>query len=495
MPEPEPDPSHSRAGARSGAEPEPLPEPDAASVPRLRTSAPSSSPHAAKATIDSEASTANGTLRARRTHGCLPRLTAAAKPRVRCGVSCRSCRTGTLALDGRRLRRSPRSLAALAFLPGRALRRRPHRRRRAAVPADGDQPRRGPRPRHRRRARRRPLARLPRRRPAPPDRSRRRRAARSARTIPGCRRCSPSRSAWPVGPGPRSPWRSSTAPWPRCSCGRPCAASACRHGVAAPDRARPHDRPADRRLRRPGLPRAAGRAVRRRHRRPRPAPAATAARPSPASSPWPSAAAWLSVKYVPVAGVAAALALWTRVPRRGPPGRVGVAVGAAGVLGVLYAVAHVRWYGGLTPYASGDFFADNGGQLSVMGDRPNRLGPHAAASPACSSTATSGSPRGSRCGSPSCPASARWSSAARRAGSCSPPRSPPAGRWRRGSPSRCTAGGSPAATSLHALPCAVLAIAWWLDRARRRADRGLGGRRRRRRVDACGWPPTPASAT
>ena len=50
-----------------------------------------------------------------------------------------------------------------------------------------------------------------------------------------------------------------------------------------------------------------------------------------------------------------------------------MAVGAAAVLGALWAAAHVAWYGGLTPYASGDFFAENGGQLSVMGDQPDRV--------------------------------------------------------------------------------------------------------------------------
>lgn len=85
-----------------------------------------------------------------------------------------------------------------------------------------------------------------------------------------------------------------------------------------------------------------------------------------------AAAAWLSVKYVPVAGTATAIALWMAW-RGGDRREVGVAAGALGVLGALWAAGHVAWYGGLTPYASGDFFAANGGQLSVMGDHPDRL--------------------------------------------------------------------------------------------------------------------------
>jgi hypothetical protein len=86
-------------------------------------------------------------------------------------------------------------------------------------------------------------------------------------------------------------------------------------------------------------------------------------------------AAWLSVKYVPVAGAASAVALWGWWRRGDRRDRlaVGGAVGAAAVLGTLYAIAHVAWYGGLTPYASGDFFVDNGGQLAVMGDHPDRV--------------------------------------------------------------------------------------------------------------------------
>ena len=69
---------------------------------------------------------------------------------------------------------------------------------------------------------------------------------------------------------------------------------------------------------------------------------------------------WLSVKYAPVA---AALGLVALI--RWPARRVVLAT-AAGVSGIVFAVAHLRWYGGLTPYAVGHHFAD--GQLDVMGE-------------------------------------------------------------------------------------------------------------------------------
>lgn len=71
MPEPDPDPDAAEPDPDpDAADPDPDdpdPEPDAASVPRLRTSAPSSSPQAAKAATDTTARQANGMLRARRT--------------------------------------------------------------------------------------------------------------------------------------------------------------------------------------------------------------------------------------------------------------------------------------------------------------------------------------------------------------------------------------------------------------------------------------------
>ncbi|HEX5615773.1 MAG TPA: hypothetical protein VFZ83_11535, partial [Acidimicrobiia bacterium] len=56
-------------------------------------------------------------------------------------------------------------------------------------------------------------------------------------------------------------------------------------------------------------------------------------------------------------------------------GRVADATRAAAALVVAaaaFAVAHLAWYGGLTPYASGDHFVD--GQLTVVGSDPDYVG-------------------------------------------------------------------------------------------------------------------------
>lgn len=82
---------------------------------------------------------------------------------------------------------------------------------------------------------------------------------------------------------------------------------------------------------------------------------------------------WLGVKYVPVAGVLALLGLaglWRAGRRRWAAGAAGALVAA----GVAYGVAHMAWYGGLTPYAAGSFFTEHGGQLSVLGTGPDYLG-------------------------------------------------------------------------------------------------------------------------
>ncbi len=98
---------------------------------------------------------------------------------------------------------------------------------------------------------------------------------------------------------------------------------------------------------------------------------------------------WLAVKYVPVAATLAVFGvvrLWRR-GGRGAGGRWVPAVlgssdrrAAVTFLAVLalaggaYFTAHLAWYGGLTVYASGDFFRAHGGQLSVVGTDPNYLG-------------------------------------------------------------------------------------------------------------------------
>ncbi len=175
-----------------------------------------------------------------------------------------------------------------------------------------------------------------------------------------------------------------------------------------------------------------------------------------------TAAAWLSIKYVPVAGLAAVCALWGWW-RRGDRRAVGVAVGAAAVLGALWAAAHVAWYGGLTPYASGDFFAENGGQLSVMGDKPDRVARSVrllgllvdrdfglgAWQPlwllVIPAVAVLAMRRPPRWGSIAAPLAAGWVMATWIAVTMH-------GWW------------FPGRHLVHALPCAVLAIAWWLDR-------------------------------
>jgi hypothetical protein len=140
-----------------------------------------------------------------------------------------------------------------------------------------------------------------------------------------------------------------------------------------------------------------------------------------------------------------------------------VAVGAVAVLGALYGLAHVAWYGGLTPYASGDFFVDNGGQLAVMGDHPDRIGRSVRllgllvdrdfglgawqplwllVVPAAAVLLLVRPPRWLLLAAP---LAAGWAMATWVAVTMH-------GWW------------FPGRHVVHALPCAVLAIAWWLDR-------------------------------
>jgi len=73
---------------------------------------------------------------------------------------------------------------------------------------------------------------------------------------------------------------------------------------------------------------------------------------------------WLAVKYAPVA----AMLVVTALVRRRSWGWLALLGAAAG----LFALAHLEWYGGLTPYASGDHFV--GGELTVVGTDPNYAG-------------------------------------------------------------------------------------------------------------------------
>lgn len=81
------------------------------------------------------------------------------------------------------------------------------------------------------------------------------------------------------------------------------------------------------------------------------------------------ALAWLGAKFIPVAAVLAALPLW-RMLRAGRRWEVvGVCVVFA-VAGAGYLAGHLRWYGDLTVYATGEFFAETG-QFSVVGVTPD----------------------------------------------------------------------------------------------------------------------------
>jgi len=79
---------------------------------------------------------------------------------------------------------------------------------------------------------------------------------------------------------------------------------------------------------------------------------------------------WLSIKYAPIAAALVALGLVQLV--RGGDLRLAAALAVGSTVGgLVFAVAHVAWYGGLTPYAAGAHFS--AGELSVVGS-PDYLG-------------------------------------------------------------------------------------------------------------------------
>jgi hypothetical protein len=80
---------------------------------------------------------------------------------------------------------------------------------------------------------------------------------------------------------------------------------------------------------------------------------------------------WLGVKYAPVAGALAAVAAGYLLVDGRRRALVGLVAGL-GLAGVTYLVTHRLLYGGWTVYAAGDHFT--GGELTVMGDDPDRLG-------------------------------------------------------------------------------------------------------------------------
>ena len=80
---------------------------------------------------------------------------------------------------------------------------------------------------------------------------------------------------------------------------------------------------------------------------------------------------WLSIKYVPVAAALAVMAgvtLWRTGRRRALIGFTS----ALALMGIAFLVGHLRWYGGVTPYAVGDHFTS--GEFSVIGSDPDYPG-------------------------------------------------------------------------------------------------------------------------
>ena len=80
---------------------------------------------------------------------------------------------------------------------------------------------------------------------------------------------------------------------------------------------------------------------------------------------------WLGVKYAPVAAAIALVACW-RLAREGRARRALALAGSLALAGVVFLVLHRWWYGGWTPYATGDHFV--AGELSVVGTEPDYLG-------------------------------------------------------------------------------------------------------------------------
>jgi uncharacterized membrane protein len=80
---------------------------------------------------------------------------------------------------------------------------------------------------------------------------------------------------------------------------------------------------------------------------------------------------WLSVKYLPVAGALALVALYRLVRTDRARTAAGLAIAGAAAV-VVYFVAHQVWYGGWTVYAAGSHFT--GGESTVVGTSPDYAG-------------------------------------------------------------------------------------------------------------------------
>ncbi len=78
---------------------------------------------------------------------------------------------------------------------------------------------------------------------------------------------------------------------------------------------------------------------------------------------------WLGAKFIPVAVVLSALALW-RLYRAGRHRDLAALMAIFLVAGAGYVAGHLRWYGGLTVYATGAHFTETG-EFSVIGTNPD----------------------------------------------------------------------------------------------------------------------------
>ncbi|MEX2587213.1 MAG: hypothetical protein WD602_04370 [Actinomycetota bacterium] len=83
------------------------------------------------------------------------------------------------------------------------------------------------------------------------------------------------------------------------------------------------------------------------------------------------ALSWLGTKYIPVAAVAAAIAL-IRLWKGGRRRELALVTAGFSVCAVLYFAGHLLWYGALTVYATGQHFSQTG-QFSVVGVSPDYL--------------------------------------------------------------------------------------------------------------------------
>ena len=301
-------------------------------------------------------------LAGRRQHWRAGRMTGGAD-----GGRCRR-RRGCAVAVGRRVRRDRRPRDV----------RRPGRRRRAAVPADGAVAVGGPHPRHLRRDRRASGGGASRRRPAGADRACSTAAGRSARTTRCCRCC--SRCPWGSAAGSAPSWRSrvlaagAVAALTRVDRGSPVRRPAA--GSPAPAPPWPRHRPA-RGLRPAGLPGTARCRARSCSRSPR-RPDALGRRGLVTRRHSPSRRAAVAVGQVrPGRARSSRWSCWSGWP--GPAARRATSHSPAvlAAAGVLYLGLHRLWWGGWTVYASGDHFTSTG-ELSVVGVRPRLRRPVAA---------------------------------------------------------------------------------------------------------------------